>query len=186
MQVPDKRALAIIGCLLLVVLFGPSIGDRRSELQREFDKWLSTAQPKFADYVNDDDEIDDKSKEQAVAEIPALKLSFRETPEAPFVQYELIPSGDPQRDGQILRILELVKEANLFSLSASPLPEADGAVAVLTVKRKDGEISGAISDKEVEESIRAQLLLRLFAEYAANNAAPKTLSAHAGSDGSNS
>ena len=137
---------------LLLVFFNLRSGKVTSVEQREFEAWLSAQ--------------DDPMKPVEDAPLPSsvtVSLNGYRRLGDPPIAWQLRSADGPEARDRALRILQMAREANLFSVTDRPGPEVP---LVLEIQEGDKIFRAGISDAIVERNMRVATMLRLFQEYA--------------------
>ncbi len=103
----------------------------------------------------------------ALDQLPSLKATVRLAGETTATEYLVNSSEGTDRPYQILRLLDLMKEADIFDRSRGPRDAVVGGEAVVSI-----EVSGAsrsfqatLSRRDIEGNLPALLMMRLFEEF---------------------
>ena len=141
------RVLFALFALTLFITFNIVHFSNRSGRQLEFDSWLG--------------QIEQSQNDTQVFSVP-VTLSLSSDGSS---SWEL-RSGSAEQNEQIVRILQLAREARLFeggSLSAST------AGIQFLVKSGEREFRAALKEDAVEQNLQARNLLKLFEIYSTNH-----------------
>ncbi|MFM1847771.1 MAG: hypothetical protein RL417_1245 [Pseudomonadota bacterium] len=146
----SKRGLARLVVLVLtgaiLVLFNASYRSERAPLQNDFDSWLQSTKETIATSLETAPQI----SVSLISQHPDFKADWR---------ISLNQGGDPER---LVRILDLAKEANVFSRSRS---EDRNALRFL-VSDGSREFATSLSPSDIGANVEAGNLIRLFQLYA--------------------
>ena len=140
------RIVVVIVAITIFIVFNASFRSERAPLQNDFDSWLKSTKEKIT---------------TSIESAPPVAVTLRsERPEfAAHWRIALTEGGDPER---LVRILDLAREANIFSKATSrelqPLR--------LTVTDGSREFVATLSPSDVNGDVATGNLIRLFQLYA--------------------
>lgn len=162
-----------------------------SSLQYEFDGWLSKTQGEIESkerILNDLETTEEEKKGPlpSLEEVPTLQLDLVAASDASTRRFKL-EAKSSEEVARALRLLELMQEAKIFSLSnARALKQPGRTIVRLYVMSPGKSFESNFTDVEVEENLQALLLLKLFEEYATSKEKlrEETLAAGTASTGS--
>ena len=146
---PQGKIAIVIVSLAVLWAYNSFNRPTHSIRQQAYERWLL--------------EVEQDLKVQARADkpLPDLQIIVRRKAEAELEQRLVLKQ--PQSLPQILRILELIREANLFSFRRG-LDFSDPTEQGIEVEvRAPGQIFlGAMSSEEIEQSVQAKTFLTLY------------------------
>jgi hypothetical protein len=157
MTAPPKISKpAVIACAIVAVLlffFNGRSARFETVEQRNFEQWL---------------EVQDRpERTTAPASAPVtnlvVSLSGKRALDEPPIRWELRSSEGEEARERALRILQMAREANLFSIGVSSVGEIG---LTLEVQEEGRVFRTVITDQITATNLRVATLLRLFQEYA--------------------
>lgn len=148
MKSPLAKVVLVVIAIVAVVMIDGGRGESRSERQQSYDAWLTKLETQLTDFADTKEELPEVS---ITAELPIagdrVTRSLR------------LSAG---RHHEILRLLSLLREANVFSKRASD--PSDDAVAI-TVSSPPRSFTTTLPVTWMSDNIQASLFLRLLEEY---------------------
>ena len=184
-----SRGTQITAAALFVValfLFNQTGRSERSQEQLNYDQWLTHTEPKLLELA-DSLSVKSNGKESSSASSEATSAST----DANTTSHEKLPSVsitiaygaaalgksfvlNPQREAaeirKLLRVLQLIREADVLSLKPAEIPRADSDATVnLAVLDGTSEFRTTFMSSDINDNPAALLLLRLMEEYAQQN-----------------
>lgn len=178
----------IIGTFVfaLAMWFATTLRPVQSSLQYEFDSWLEgqrrsiqqlsayfianqelqSSQSEGQDSPTPSPPLIQKLAPPDVAQLPHLHAALK-LEGGQMVRFSLLPEANPSRPSQILRLLDLMKEAGIFdrSLKFDSADVGDRPSVTIRVQGPDRSFEAAVPQHVVEGNVPALLMLRLFKEY---------------------
>lgn len=140
------RLIVIIVAAILFIVFNASVRSERAPLQHEFDSWLQLTRETIATST----ETAPPVTISLSSERPELVADWR---------ISLAEGGDV---AELLRILDLAREANIFSKTAS----RESQPLRLSVTDGSREFVAALSPSDIAGDVAMGNLIRLFKLYA--------------------
>lgn len=144
-----KVILGVMTILLLLVLNSNRHG-RRSDMERRFETWLEPTEASLRAPVG-------KGVPSSPEPPIVLVLEAKEAG----IRWEI--SSTPALREQVLRLLRLAKESNLFSIGSADEQRADLS---LSIGRGDSQFATRFTQAEIANNLPAQNFLKLFQVYA--------------------
>jgi hypothetical protein len=149
-------AIFAVFLFLAININRPSQKDAR---QLDFESWLQAV---------------DSSPATTELQAHPIQVMLRSDYSEFLADWKLTTLGTPESDTRTLRILQLAREGNLFSLGKAPPPE--GAPRISFSVQQDGRAFQAVfSREEIDQNLPAQSLLKLFELYSTNSQVSDTL-----------
>lgn len=157
-----KRARIVVALAAIALFFviNSNHSSPKHPRQMDFEKWLSRV------------ESPSSTPQSKLQEHPIRVSLSSDYPEFQ-ADWKLVTSGGPS-DGRVLRILQLAREGNIFSLGEQ-LSTATPSIR-FTVERDEQKFSSVFSREELGRSLQAQSLVKLFEVYSGEQEAPPALS----------
>lgn len=140
------RIVVVIVAMAMFIVFNASFRSDRAPLQHDFDSWLQSTKTTIA---------------TSIETAPPVSVSlWSDRPEfAAHWRIALAEGGDPER---LVRILDLAKEANIFSKATS----REAQPLRLTVSDGSREFIATLSPSDINGDVATGNLIRLFQLYA--------------------
>lgn len=146
------RYLLLLAAFVLLVLFNVRTADVDTVEQRQYEAWLSE---------RDQTAIPEQS--EILPQNLVVSLSgVRRVGEPPITWQLRSIDGENARE-RALRILQMAREANLFTVGSKASTDAG---LVLEIQEGEKKFSVGITPEVVEQNLRVATMLRLFKEYA--------------------
>ena len=165
---PKSKILALVLFVAVLAVFAHFQRPIRSAAQSDFDGWLTQREQAIAHAAAKLSAAQDRSV--LSQEYPAIQLDLFDSGQAPERTFRLSPASQELNLHKILRLLQLMREADIFSLSEKlnlPSPmTAPSPVIVITVAHKTAGYRAKFRESDIRGNIQAHLLLKLFQEYA--------------------
>jgi|GEM_PF-5802055 len=158
--------IVLLGLIVLVlILFSYTLPAPRSPLQQSFDEWLKQEETLLNDMASHPEAQNAANFESAGQK---LTVSLQVAPQPPDLvkNIELTLSAEPRQAANILRLLELMREADIFSIGErAGVKATDRPRVSLNVSHASGTFTAHFEEADIRENVPAQLLLKLFNEY---------------------
>ncbi len=162
------KVITAIALILIALLFAHSQRPERSQQQNDFDSWLSVKEQTLSEIASDSKSARATSALGGTSPLPTLSLKMALPESGEVRSYVLGSRSTPEQSSKILRLLQLMREADIFSEgSTSGNSDSSG----ITISIKDGTVSfqSSLPPKTVQSNLKTMLLLRLFKEFAEQN-----------------
>lgn len=162
-MISKERAKLFVTIAAVAMFFAinSNNGVPKDPRQVEFESWLSRVESASAP-------VQQKLQEHPIR--VALKSDYPEFS----ADWKLATAGGPN-DARVLRILQLAREGNLFSLGHD-LPTQTSPAIQFSVERDAQKFLVAFTRDELTQNLQAQSLVKLFEVYAGEQEAPPSLS----------
>lgn len=142
----DSQIGIIVLSLVVLAIFNTNLRPGISEEQAQYNQWLA-------------------SVEATSPNLPPVALRLWRTDDAAGPDWKLKSSSDAQLSEHILRLLQLVREAELFSKEKIAKPGFEQGFINLEIEGLERHFLARVPEAFIRSNIRAQNLLRLFQEY---------------------
>ncbi|MBX7144047.1 MAG: hypothetical protein K1X79_06315 [Oligoflexia bacterium] len=146
------RILLLIFTLALFVFVNRGPQQAKSALQISYDAWLAT--------LRDSIESQDSNLQK-----PALRIEFSSSYPELQANWSLASTGNNDNERKILRLMELVSEASLFSLEQLSSTKQTPALT-LGIEGGSRRFDTRFSRAAIDRNVTAQSFLKLFEFYA--------------------
>lgn len=170
----DRRVLFIALVAISFWLFSGSVRPPISKEDDRFRRWLSSSQENSASST-----VTESEAEKA---LPTIKVTLTPRDSEKPAVWEFGPIAGIDRREEIIRLLTLAREGNLFSLrNVKGNPEENSELVGFQIidsgksentKSESEDFKIVVQAKEVENNIPLTILLRLLEEYQTSNKAP--------------
>ena len=165
-RVSIKQSIAAFLALLALYLFSlAGVRPERSPSQRQFDEWLTVRERQLGNLASHMATDKPSPQPSASAKLPALSFRMYTPDTGDLRQFELGPSADPMQSTRILRLLQLMRESDIFSLGQRDKGQADIAVVAITVQDGEQKFFTRFQESDIRSNTKALLLLKLALEY---------------------
>lgn len=152
MSTARLRYLSLLAAFLLLVLFNARTAEVDTVEQRQYEAWLSerdrTATP--------------EQSETLPQNLVVSLIGVRRIGEPP-ITWQLRSIDSENARERALRILQMAREANLFTVGGKVSSDAG---LVLEIQEGERKFTVGITPQVVEQNLRVATMLRLFQEYA--------------------
>ncbi|MBN8548492.1 MAG: hypothetical protein J0M12_04165 [Deltaproteobacteria bacterium] len=155
------KAVVLIAAAFLFLAINRNQSVPKDPRQVEFETWLTTV------------ESAGPSAQEKLQQQPISIALTSEYPE--FLADWKLTSNGSAADARVMRMLQLAREGNLFSLGAATPPNASPLLR-LKIERENRIFTVAFTREEIAQNLQAQSLLKLFEVYAGEQEAPASLS----------
>lgn len=153
---PKTAPKLLVAAVLLVMLVAFNIGGRpyKTIAQAEFDGWMLSRQVELHG-----------DKEIPAEKLPAIAMHIRNDAVLGTIDWSLSARNDPAAAEKIVRLLDLVETAEMFSLPQAP---SDSGSALISIEVIDQQktFKTQFLKSAIENNTQAELLLKLFQVYA--------------------
>jgi hypothetical protein len=164
---PRMKLAGVLIVLLVILLFSRSLPPSRSEQQQGFDKWLEAKEKVLNEISAHALDETRGARLNAADPMPVLTLQFVNQKEAGPASYKLVTTGSSKSIEKALRLLQLMREADLFSIGdRSDFSRQSERYVLVTVQDGDTLFKSSIREGDLGGNMQALLLLKLFKEFA--------------------
>jgi hypothetical protein len=139
-------ALASVLCLVVFNLLHTT--EQRRTMQRSYDQWFGELEPKLYNPA------------LTGTPLPALAVQVDAPVRKLHLTLALTPTGESPLRERVLRIMQMAKEANLFSLQ----PRQNGEIT-FAIRSDAQNFSVSFDPKDIEGNAQAQAMLKLLQIY---------------------
>lgn len=153
-QIPKK--IIVIGVLVLFFLLSLALGRggaTKSSVQIAYEAWLQSINP-----VTRTGEFEVGKKEPITVELRSNLSSLQ-------ADWKLTEKFGPMPDQKIFRILELIKEAELFETGRAVVDSDNIPGIVVVISEGKTKLAVALDENKVASNVKAMTLLKLFEVY---------------------
>lgn len=163
-----KRNLILLAVLAAaLVLFRQTLPGSRSALQLSFDQWLEQKENFLSTLASQPSQHASPNEDSNMPQMPELRLELAPGTNVAAVNLKLPPAAEVKHAQQILRLLQLMREADVFSLSQQTTSNSLKHPRVTMQVKDNGQtFISQFNASAIKDNLKAQLLLRLFNEYA--------------------
>ena len=148
-----RRSIVAVFTLTLLIAVNSTARPSKSERESQFESWLKQTEPLL------------DSADNAPAGVPLIIVRVNAARNGQPIKWELSSSNDSiERNDQMVRLLNLMREANVFSKNDSPNANPTENF-LISVEDARSSFKASLGPKELEQNIPAQNLLKLFEVY---------------------
>ena len=145
-------AIAVVLVIVLLILINRDGRPGKTKSEREYENWLSSTE--------------EKQKSGIIPQtLPVLTLRIYPLDGSTNIkEMKLTPSESQEKAQQVLRVLQLAREAGLFAFETNKPGEREGDI-ILRVESSERNFTVKFRQSDIEANIKAALFLKLFEEY---------------------
>lgn len=149
---PSTKIVAALLTVLFLIVFNLNHRTGPSKAQQEFDLWANTIV---------------SGESNAGTALPSFRLEIISGESQ--AKWILAPDGTQKTGERILRLLELSKEADVFSVSENDAAKTKDQAVRVGIEASERQYSMVFNKETVKNNLKIGLLLRLIKEYGSDN-----------------